>query len=183
MDVFSAMSQRRSIRAYQDRAVEEEKLLRVLEAGRLAPSAKNRQEWRFIVVKDLETRRKLVSAAMGQKFIEQAPVTLVGCAVDTDYYMPCGQLAYTVDVSIAFSFMMLEATELGLGTCWLGAFYEDVVKDILNIPDAMRVVAMMPLGYPADEPGGVVGYRMDRNVATGVYRKPLDEIVYYEKYQ
>jgi nitroreductase len=182
MEVFSAISQRRSIRAYQEREIGEEKLQRVLEAGRLAPSAKNRQEWRFIVVRDLETRRKLVSAALGQRFIEQAPVTIVACAIATDYYMPCGQPAYTVDVSIALSFMILEATELGLGTCWLGAFHEDAVKDILNIPEAMRVVAMTPLGYPAEERGGVVGYRMDRAVATGAYRKPLDEIIYYEKY-
>lgn len=182
MDVFTAISQRKSVRAYMDKGVEEEKLLRVLEAGRLAPSAKNRQEWRFIVVRDLETRRKLVSAAMGQKYIEQAPVTIVACAVGTDYYMPCGQLAYTVDVSIALSFMMLEATELGLGTCWLGAFHEDKVKDILNIPDAMRVVAVMPLGYPSESIGGTVKNSLIRTLATGSYRKPLDEIVYYEKY-
>jgi nitroreductase len=183
MDVFTAIGQRRSIRAYQERDVEEEKLKQVLEAGRLAPSAKNRQEWHFIVVRDRETRHKLVSAAMGQRFIEQAPVTLIGCAAGTDYYMPCGQLAYTVDVSIAFAFMMLEAAELGLGTCWLGAFHEDAVKDILNIPDAMRVVVVMPLGYPAESPGGTVKNSLMRTITTGTYRKPLDEIVTYDKYQ
>lgn len=182
MDVFEAIGRRKSIRAYADKDVEEEKLLKVLEAGRLAPSAKNRQEWRFIVVRDRETRHKLVSAAMGQRSVEQAPVTLVGCAVGTDYYMPCGQLAYTVDVSIAFSFMMLEAIELGLGTCWLGAFHEDKVKEILNIPDAMRVVVVMPLGYPAENVGGSVINSAMRVLATGAYRKPLDEIVYRENY-
>ncbi|HTY90649.1 MAG TPA: nitroreductase family protein [Methanocella sp.] len=182
MDVFEAIKSRKSIRSYADKDVEEEKLQKVLEAGRLAPSAKNRQEWRFIVVRDRETRKKLAVAAMGQRSVEQAPVTLVGCAVGTDYYMPCGQLAYTVDVSIALSFMMLEATELGLGTCWLGAFHEDAVKEILNIPDAMRVVAVMPLGYPAESVGGTAKNSIMRIVSTGSYRKPLDEIVYREKY-
>jgi nitroreductase len=183
MDVLEAISKRRSVRAYADKDVEEEKLLKVLEAGRLAPSAKNRQEWRFVVVKDRETRRKLVKACMGQRYVEQAPVTLVGCAVGTDYYMPCGQLAYTVDVSIAFSFMMLEAAELGLGTCWLGAFHEDEVKEILNIPEAMRVVVVMPLGYPAESLAGSVKNSAIRMLATGSYRKPLDEIVYWDSYK
>lgn len=183
MDVLETISKRKSVRAYADKDIEKEKLLKVLEAGRLSPSAKNRQEWRFIVVKDRETRRKLVSACMGQRFIEQAPVTLVGCAVGTDYYMPCGQLAYTVDVSIAFSFMMLEAAELGLGTCWLGAFHEDEVKEILNIPDAMRVVVVMPLGYPAESLGGSFINSSIRMLATGSYRKPLEDIVFWDSYK
>lgn len=183
MDVYTAIGQRRSIRAYREKEVEEEKLMKVLDAGRLAPSAKNRQEWHFIVVRDRETRRKLAKAAYGQKFIEQAPVTLVGCAFYADYVMPCGQPAYTVDVSIAFAFMMLEATELGLGTCWLGAFLENEVKEILNIPDQMRVVVVMPLGYPAESLGGTVKNSLIRTLATGNYRKPLEKIVSYDKYE
>jgi nitroreductase len=108
MDVFTAIGMRRSIRAYSDRLVEEEKLRKVLEAGRLAPSAKNRQEWKFIVVRDDVTRRKLAQAARGQRLVEQAPVTLVACAVESEYVMPCGQPAYSIDVAIAFSFMVLE---------------------------------------------------------------------------
>lgn len=183
MDVFEAIRERKSVRAYADRDVEEEKLLKVLEAGRLAPSAKNRQEWRFIVVKDLEIRRKLAKACYSQRFVEQAPVTVVGCAMYAEYVMPCGQYAYTVDVSIALSFMMLEATELGLGTCWLGAFHEGEVKEILNIPDAMRVVAVMPLGYPSEGLGGSVKNSAIRMLASGSYRKPLDEIVYRDSYK
>ncbi len=183
MDVFEAINMRRSVRAYADKDVEEEKLLKVLEAGRLAPSAKNRQEWRFIVVKDPETRRKLAKAAYGQRFVEQAPVTIVGCAMYADYIMPCGQYAYTVDVSIALSFMMLEATELGLGTCWLGAFHEDEVKEILNVPEAMRVVAVMPLGYPAESLAGSIKNSAIRMLASGSYRKPLDEIVFWDRYK
>lgn len=182
MDVFTAIGQRKSIRAYLDREIEEEKLLRVLEAGRLAPSAKNAQEWRFIVVRDPEIKKRLAKAAYGQKFVEQAGAVLAGCAVSPDYVMPCGQHAYTVDVSIAFSFMMLEAWELGLGTCWLGAFLEDEVKEILNVPDAMRVVVLMPIGYPAEGAGGSVKNSQPRGMATGTYRKPLEEIVYMDSY-
>jgi len=182
MDVFTAISQRKSIRAFTDKEVEEEKLLKVLEAGRLAPSAKNRQEWRFIVVRDPETKKKLAKACYGQKYVEQASVVLVGCAISPDYIMPCGQPAYTVDVSIAFSFMMLEAWELGLGTCWLGAFLEEEVKETLNVPDAMRVVVVMPLGYPAGGPVGSVKTSQESGRATGTYRMPLDEIVYRESY-
>jgi nitroreductase len=120
----------------------------VLEAGRLSPSASNRQEWKFLVVRDKQTIEKLVGAANGQKFVGEAPVVIVMCATESERVMRCGKNAYTVDLSISTSYMMLEAWELGLGACWLGSFYEDQVKDILNIPDNIRVVTMFPLGYP-----------------------------------
>ncbi|MGZ7096057.1 MAG: nitroreductase family protein, partial [Methanobacterium sp.] len=119
MDVFEAISKRRSIRKYKNTSVEDEKIEMILEAARIAPSAANRQEWKFIVVKNKETREKLVEAANGQKFVEEAPVTIVACSTESERVMPCGQYAYTVDLSIAVSFMILEATEQGLGTCWL----------------------------------------------------------------
>ena len=169
MDVFEAIKNRRSIRRYKDKPVEEEKLNRVLEAARLSPSAKNMQEWKFIVVKDYDTRKKLVKACKNQHFVAQAPVVIVACGMNTDYVMTCGQPAYTVDVSIAFSYLILEAYNQGLGTCWLGAFYEDEVKKILNIPDNVRVVAITPIGYPEYEP-------------QPTSRKSLKEIVCYEKY-
>ena len=183
MDVFTAIGNRRSIRAYSDRPIEEEKLRKVLEAGRLAPSARNRQDWKFVVVRDQETRRKLVAAARGQRYLEQAPAVLVGCGTETTYVMPCGQPAYAIDLAIAFSFMVLEATELGLGTCWLGAFDEAAVKQILGIPPEARVVAMSPLGYPAEGAGGFVGNTLKRAVVAGSSRKPLDEIVAFDRYQ
>jgi nitroreductase len=182
VDVFTAISSRKSIRAYSDKPVEEEKLHRVLEAGRLAPSAKNRQDWKFVVARDAEVRRKLSVAAMGQRFVAQAPVAIVGCGTEPTYVMPCGQPAYSVDVSIAFYFMVLEAAELGLGTCWLGAFDEEEVKKVLGIPPGVRVVAMTPLGYPAEGLGSVVGDRLKRVVATGTHRKPISEVVSFDRY-
>jgi len=170
MDVFTAISQRRSVRAYKDTDIGEDELKRILEAARLSPSSSNRQEWKFIVVKNKETRKKLANAAFGQSFIGEAPVVLVACATESKAIMACGQPAYTVDVSIACAFMILQAYELGLGTCWIGAFKEDEVKEILKIPEHVRVVAMTPLGYP-NQP------------LSQKSRKGLDQIVCFEKYE
>jgi nitroreductase len=170
MDVFTAISQRCSVRAYKDTEVEEDKLKRVLEAARLSPSASNRQDWKFIIVKNKETRKKLADAAFGQSFIGEAPVVIVACGTDSKSIMGCGQPTHTVDVSIAFAFMILQAYELGLGTCWIGAFEEEAVKKILTIPKHVRVVAMTPMGYP-DEPPSEKS------------RKSLKQIVCFEKFE
>jgi len=154
MDVYEAIRARRSVRQWQDRPVEEEKLQRVMEAARLAPSAKNLQEWRFIVVSDPDLRRRLGVASRGQTFVGEAPVVIVGCAVDTQNVLSCGLHSYPIDLAIAMDHITLAAVAEGLGTCWIGAFLEDQVKDVLGIPDEVRVVELMPLGYPADEPTG-----------------------------
>lgn len=151
MNVLSAIEGRRSIRKYSSKLVEEEKLLKVLEAARLSPSAKNRQEWKFVVVKDDETRRKLTEA-IGQPFAGEAPIILVCCGTEVEGVMRGGQPRYTVDLSIATAYMILEAYEQGLGTCWLGSYDENMVKDVLGIPEEVRVVAITPLGYPDEEP-------------------------------
>ena len=152
MDVMEAISKRRSIRSWQDKPVEKEKLERVLEAGRLAPSANNRQPWRFVVVTDETTRKNLATAANDQAFVGEAPVVLVGCAVETDRIMACGQHCYPIDIAIAMTNMTLTAVAEGLGTCWIGAFNEDKVKKVLDIPEEVRVVELMPLGYPEGPP-------------------------------
>ncbi|NLY68118.1 MAG: nitroreductase [Tissierellia bacterium] len=169
MDVLTAIKERRSIRKYKDKPVEEEKLLKVLEAARLSPSAKNLQNWKFIVVGDKGIRKKLVDEAIKQSFVAEAPIILVCCGTETKSRMKCGQYRYTVDLSIATAYMILEAYELGLGTCWLGSFDEEKVKDILEIPDDVRVVAITPLGYPDEKP-------VPRP------RKAIEDIVCYDKY-
>jgi len=170
MDVSEAIKGRRSVRSYKDQEIESEKIQRVLEAGRLSPSANNRQEWNFIVIKDPDTRAKLVDAAMNQAFIGQAPVVLAACATESEKVMMCGHPTYAIDVSIAFAYMLLQAYELGLGTCWIGAFKENEVKSILGVPRNVRVVALSPLGYPATDPGTRP-------------RKSLNEIVCYDGYR
>ncbi|MDD4239216.1 MAG: nitroreductase family protein [Desulfotomaculaceae bacterium] len=169
MDVFTAISERRSVRAYQGTEVDEEKINQIIEAGRLAPSAANRQEWKFIVVRNHETRQKLASAANNQGFLGEAPVVIVCCAMESKVIMPCGQLAYTVDLSIATAYMILAAYELDLGTCWIGAFKEEEVKKVLDIPNHIRVVSLFPVGYPAQNPAGRP-------------RKSREQILCFEKY-
>ena len=152
MDLYDAIWKRRSVRSFLSRDIEDRKLNRILEAGLSAPSASNKQPWRFIVVRDEDMRKKLASASRNQNFVAEAPVVLVACGVDPDYVMACGQHAYTVDVSIAVDHITLAAVVEGLGTCWIGAFSEDQVKSLLSIPDDVRVVALLPMGYPADNP-------------------------------
>ena len=117
---------------FLDKPVEDEKLLAVLEARRLAPSAGNRQEWRFIVVRDHKVRVRLGEAANGQSFVGEAPVVIVACAESDGHVMSCGQPSYPIDVAIALDHISLAAVELGLGTCWIGAFNEKKVRDILE---------------------------------------------------
>lgn len=151
MNVFEAIKNRRSVRSFVDKPIDEEILLSVLEAGRLAPSAKNRQEWRFIVVKDLELRNKIGEAANNQSFVGEAPVVIVACGIFDGYVMSCGQPSYPIDVAIALDHISLAAIEYGLGTCWIGAFNEQKVKEILGIPKNVRVVELMPIGYPTQK--------------------------------
>ncbi len=121
-----------------------------------------------MIVRDPETKKRLVEAAGGQRFIGEAPIILVACAETDNHVMTCGQLCYPIDVSIALDHIILAATELGLGTCWIGLFDEKKVKEILRIPQEIRVVALTPIGYPSN-PSAV-----EKN------RFPLDTIVKYE---
>lgn len=150
MNVFDAIQTRKSVRHYLDKPIETEKLAAVLEAGRLAPSASNRQEWRFIIVRDPATRKKLAEAANRQTFIGDAPAVIVACAETDGHIMRCGQPCYPIDVAIALDHISLAAVASGLGTCWIGAFDEESVKEVLGIPDHIRVVELMPIGYPSD---------------------------------
>jgi len=148
---MEAIKTRRSIRKYLPKPIEQEKLDRVLEAGRLAPSAQNAQNWKFILVRDPDKLKLLYEAAYQQPHMGEAPAAIVCCAT-SDRVMDCGQPVATVNLSIALSYMMLEARELGLGTCWLGHFRAGEAASALGVPDGVTVVALTPLGYPAEDP-------------------------------
>ncbi len=150
MNLFDAIARRHSVRAYQDRPVEREKLQSLFAAVRLAPSARNAQEWRFILVTDPELRKE-VCAAGGQPFLKECPVIVAACAETDRRIMRCGEAAYAVDVAIAVDHLCLAATALGLGTCWIGSFDPEAVRLILSIPEETPVVALIALGYAADE--------------------------------
>ena len=169
MNLYDAIKARYSVRAYQDRDVEQEKIDRIMEAARLAPSASNRQPWKFVLVRDAETRKKLVSICHNQEFVGQAPVVIAGVGLSPNRIMSCGVPSDPVDVAIAMEHIALAAVAEGLGTCWIGSFDQERICELLGIPDNAKVVQVMTLGYPADEPK----YRD---------RKSLDEIVCYEKF-
>jgi len=170
MDFLELVKARYSVRSYQDKPVPEEILARILETVRLAPSGANRQPWRFVVVQDLETRKRLATACNGQQFVGQAPVVVAGCGLMPDRIMRCGMPGDPIDLAIAMEHLALAATAEGLGTCWIGAFEQNKVRDVLGIPETARVVEVMTLGYPEDAP-------------SPKKRKALDEIVCYDSWK
>lgn len=153
MDFYEVIRTRRSIRSYKPDPIPEEVLMRIMDAARIAPSGSNRQPWKFIVVKDEELRKRLAAACHNQTFIAEAPVIIVACGYNIHWnrggYM--GDLSMLIDVSIAFTHLILAARAEGLGTCWIGAFDNEEVKKILGVPEDVNVVAITPLGYPKDE--------------------------------
>ena len=142
MDVFEAVQKRHSARAYESTPVPDEKLDRILEAARLAPSAGSIQPWHFIVVTDREKREVLAKGGRYARFLAESPVTIVGCGDQK-----ASPNWYAVDVAIAMQNMVLTATAEGLGTCWVGSFSEERVRSLLKIPERFRVVALLAVGY------------------------------------
>jgi len=145
MEVFDAIKNRHSVRSYLSDDVPREKLNRILEAGRLAPSAGNIQPWHFIIVTDGKLRKKL-SKGRYAKFLVESPIVIVGCGDRR-----ASPNWHVVDTTIALQNMVLTATSEGLGTCWIGSFNEKQVKKILSIPERYRVVALLALGYSSNK--------------------------------
>jgi len=170
-DIYDVIANRRSIRKYENKKVEEDKLERVLNAARLAPSGKNAQAWKFIVIREQERKEELVEACKGQKFLGEADAVIAVAVNEEEVYQKQGNYmtAFSIDGAIALDHLILAAYAEGLGTCWIGAFYEDQVREILKVPRPYRVVALTPLGYPAKE-GKFPG------------RKDLNEVVSYETF-
>ena len=161
MKFEDVLEKRRSIRKYKDTPVSKEQILKILEAARIAPSAGHRQPWHFIVVENKETIQKLAKSA----WAADAPVMIVGLADHVASPSRCLN-----DLGIALEHIVLAATNLGLGTCWMGQTgREEMIKDLLNIPDKFKVIAVVPLGVPDETPAPKE-------------RKRLDAIVGWEKY-
>jgi nitroreductase len=152
MEFYEVIESRRSVRAYASEPVEDEKLDRVLNAARLAPSAANRQPVRFYAIRDTELRSRLLEAYSQQWFVD-APVIICACARPADAWQRGDGKNYAdVDVTIAMDHLILAATAEGLGTCWIGAFKADKLREVLDLPEGLEPVAMTPLGYPAAKP-------------------------------
>jgi len=173
MDVLEVIKGRRSIRAFKNQDVPAEIVEELIDAARWAPSAGNIQPWEFIIVRKPRIKRRLVEAALGQMFIEEAPVVIVVCADEersSQGYGVRGKTLYCIqDTAAAMQNIHLTAYSLGLGTCWVGAFREEEAREILKIPRGMRPVAIIPVGYPAEAP-------------TARMRKSISQIVHYETF-
>jgi len=169
MTVFEAIKKRYSCRDYLDKPIESDKLGRILEAARLAPSAKNLQDWRFVVVTEPEKRARLAEAASDQKFLAKAGAIIIGCS-NNDEAMRCGQPVAPIDVAIAMEHIALQAVEEGLASCWIGAFYPEKVRPIVGIPEDIQIVELMALGYPADSPRTANRVTMDKIVCREQWR-------------
>jgi nitroreductase len=155
MDVFQAVKERRSIRSFLRKDISEDVLSRLIDALRWAPSAGNLQSRKFYFISDEMTKKQIAVAALNQDFLSTAPVVIVGCA-DSSIGIRYGRRGielYSIqDVSVSVMAMMLVAFENGLGTCWVGAFQEAEVSKILNLPENLRPVAIVPVGYPGKIP-------------------------------
>lgn len=151
MDVFQAVTERRSIRKFQKKEIPDEMVDRLIESLIWAPSAGNLQARKFYLVSDPSVKEALAKAALGQAFIKEAPLVIVGCT-DGDIagrYGSRGVELYTVqDVACSIMGMMLVAHEMGLGTVWVGAFYEEQAAHVLDLQDRYRPVVIVPVGWP-----------------------------------
>ena len=173
LDVFDAIRNRRSIRVYGRDPVADECVSKLIDAARMAPSAGNIQPREFIVVRKSYSKNRLSAAALNQKSILESDVVIVVCANEIrshSGYGTRGTNLYCIqDTAAAIQNLLLAAHALGLGACWVGAFQEEKVKDVVRAPKGMRPVAMIPVGYPAEKP------------ETG-FRRPLSDLVHYESF-
>jgi len=169
MSVYDTVKNRGSIRKFKSDPIPEKDLEAILDAARLAQSAANRQPWQFVVVSNETTKSALVSVAGHQRFVGDG-ATVIVCLADPDASAAVGSFnGFLLDLGIAIENMALTAWDLGVGSCWIGAYNETGVKQLLGIPDNLRVVSMLVLGIPDQEPGPK-------------RRKSLDEIVHHERY-
>jgi nitroreductase len=168
MNVIDAIKTRRSVRKYKPDPISDGDLKIILEAAQLAPSAGNRQPWEFIIVKDIETKKKLAEKARKQLWIGDAGVLVVALAMDKKNPRIHERWAER-DVMTAVEHMVLASWELGYGTCWIGAFNQDDIKEILKIPESMTVINLLPIGVPDQKPD-----------PRG--RKPFKDTFFAEKY-
>ena len=170
MDFLELVRARYAVRSYLPRPVAQETLDRILEAVRLAPSGSNRQPWRFVVVRSPDVRQQLAEACAGQHFIAEAPVVIAGVGLMPERIMSCDVPGDPVDVAIALEHLALAAAAEGLGTCWIGAFDQNQVRRVLDVPATAKVIGVMTLGYAASSPRPKT-------------RKPLEEIIVCERWQ
>lgn len=168
MEFYKVIKTRRSIRSYKQTPVPKDALDRILEAVRIAPSGHNRQPWKFLIYRDTETKQKIAKGCNDQKWIAEAPIVIVALGQRFHFsrgkYM--GEMSFIMDIGIAMTHLILAARAEELGTCWIGAFDNSLLKESLNVAEGWDVVAITPLGYPDEG-------KFTENTT----RKPLEEVV------
>ena len=173
MDVIEAITKRRSVRNYLETPVEWDKVATILDSGRLAPSAGNIQDWKFIVVTDIGLRKAIAEAAISQNWMTHAPVFIVVCAdiarIQRSYGVRGERLYSIQDCAIAATQMMLTAQSLGLATCWVGAFDEGMIQRALGLPDFLRPQVVLTIGYPDGETKPTPRMRLENMVFMNGY--------------
>ena len=173
MELLQAIKGRRSIRAFKKQNVPEEIVEKLIDAASWAPSAGNIQPWEFVIVRKPAVKKKLAQAALNQEFVEEAPVVIVVCADEKrssmGYGLRGGTLYCIQDTAAATQNILLTAYSLGLGACWVGAFNEDEAKKVMNAPEEIRPVAIIPVGYANEAPS-----QRDR--------RPLSRIMHHESF-
>jgi len=181
MALLDLLEHRKSIRDFLDRPVEREKIMMCLQAARIAPSASNSQPWKFIVVDDRQLKDKLCKAAFSgiysfNSFCKTAPVIIVIVSEKSKFLARVGGMFrgtqyYLIDIGIAGEHLVLQAEDLGLGTCWMGWFDEGAVKSILNVPEEKKIDALIALGY------------YDRQEVSPEHdREPMEKIASFNSY-
>lgn len=172
METLECIKTRRSVRKFKKKEIEKEKLMKILEAAIYAPSSGNLQNWEFIIVRDEENKKLIAKAALNQNFIADASIIIIACSNDDKviFYGKRGKDLYAIEnVSAAIQNILLAANDLGIGSCWVGAFDEKEIKKILKIPENVRPIAIIPLGYP-------------EKISETPVRRPISEVVFEEKY-
>ncbi len=171
MDFTQLIKTRRSIRTFKADPIPQDTLDLLLEAARWAPSAGNLQPWHFLVIKNEKLRHRLASESFGLTWLSTAPVIIVVCALpekSAQRYGERGRTLYCLqDTAAAVQNILLAARSCGLGSCWVGAFDEAMCGEILKLPQNMRPVAMIPLGYPGQR-------------GENANRKPIDDVITYK---
>lgn len=165
MSLLPHIANRVSIQRFTEEKVSPESVNAIMNAARLAPSAKNRQAWRFIVIQDQRVREQIRDAAYAEPHVSTAPMIVAACTTNIDYKMPNGQYSYPIDIAMAVSFMMIQAEEEKLGSCIVTTYDEMSIKEILSVPYSMRVVLLLTVGHPESRPLRAERHSIDQIVA------------------
>jgi nitroreductase len=178
MDFTEVIAARKSVRNYSNKPVDNETIMKCLEAARAAPSWANKQCWQFIVVTEKDKIEKLSSTI--NFWLKDAPAVVVACGDPLKSGFKNDQHYYLVDVAIALEHFVLAATNEGLGTCWMGGFDEEIVKSLLGTPSEIKVVALTPIGYPSGDDG--LFSKAIKTIVGSKKRKTIEEMVHSEKW-